>query len=109
MTPELVGTIGVYVSAALATLSLIALVALARFWRSKGGWFVFWDLLMVTWVLDLITVVDLGLVRDAPWFVWLRVGSFAVGFPLVLGWRLWIIFDLQLRRRIVAYRGARHR
>lgn len=106
MTPELLGTIGVYLSASLATLSLIALVTLARFWRSRGGWFVFWDLLVVTWLLDMIAVVDLF--GDANWFVWLRVGTFALGFPLVLGWRLWIILDLQLRQRIKAYRGGRH-
>lgn len=96
MTPELLGTIGVYVSAALATLSLAGLILLARFWRSRGGWFVFWDLLMLTWILDLIVVAH---VFDPPWFAWLRVGTFAVGMPLVLAWRCWIIFDLQVRRR----------
>lgn len=109
MTPEQLGTIGVNVSATLATLSMIGLVSLARFWRSRGGWFVFWDLMMVTWILDMIVVVDLF--GDSPWFMWLRVGAFAVGFPLVLGWRLWIILDLQLRsryRKYVAYREGRH-
>jgi hypothetical protein len=27
---------------------------------------------------------------------------------LVLGWRSWIIFDLQLRNMTMAYRGRRH-
>lgn len=97
MTPQEVGTIGVYLSAALASVGFISFVTLARFWRSgRGGWLVFWDLLMISWVLDLSTIAHLF---DPPWFSWLRVGTFAVGFPLVLAWRAWIIFDLQARRR----------
>lgn len=97
MTPQQLGTFGVYLSAILATVGFIGFVVLARFWRSgRGGWLVFWDLLLVAWVLDLSSISHLF---DPPWFAWLRVGTFAVGFPLVLGWRSWIIFDLQHRRR----------
>lgn len=110
MTPQLLGTIGVYLSAALATAGVIAFVSLARFWRSRGGWHVFWYMLMISWVLDLAVVRSLF--GEAPWFAWLRAASFAVGMPLVLGWRSWIIFDLQLRRRWLrptAYGGDRRR
>lgn len=97
MTPQTLGTIGVYLSAVLATVGFIGFVTLARFWRSgRGGWLVFWDLLLVAWVLDVSSIAHLF---DPPWFAWLRVGTFAVGFPLVLAWRSWIIFDLQVRSR----------
>jgi hypothetical protein len=36
---------------------------------------------------------------DPPWFTWLRMWTFVLGMPVVLGWRSWIIFDLQHRRR----------
>jgi len=107
VSPQTVGTIGVYLSAVLATVGFVSFVTLARFWRSgRGGWLVFWDLLLISWVLDLSSIAHLF---DPPWFVWLRVGTFAVGFPVVLAWRSWIIFDLQARRRrrlLKAYREA---
>lgn len=107
MTPELVGTIGLYVSAVIATAGLFGFVLHARFWRSRGGWHVFWYMLVIAWVLDMASVSHLF---DPPWFTWLRMGTFAVGMPVVLAWRLWIIFDLQLGRRLhtlVTYRGDR--
>lgn len=110
MTPELIGTIGIFLSAAISTIGFAGFVTLAKFWKSRGGWHVFWYMLMITWILDLIVVRDIF--GDAPWFVWLRVVSFSVGLPAVLAWRSWIIFDLQLIRRfrrLTAYRGARHR
>lgn len=97
MTPEQLGTIGVYLSASFATAGLAGLVLYARFWRSRGGWHVFWYMLMIAWVLDL--AVARLLFGDAPWFAWLRAGTFAVGMPVVLAWRSWIVFDLQLMRR----------
>ena len=106
MTPQLLGTIGIHLSAVISTVGLVLFVGLARFWRSRGGWHVFWYMLMISWVLDLSSISHLF---DAPWFVWLRVATFAVGMPLVLGWRSWIIFDLQLMRRwrtAQAYRKA---
>lgn len=96
MSPQTLGTIGVYLSAALATAGFVCFVTLARFWKSQGGWLVFWDLLLISWVLDLASIAHLA---DPPWFAWLRVATFAVGFPLVLAWRLWIILDLQVRQR----------
>jgi uncharacterized membrane protein len=97
VTPQLLGTIGVFLSAALSSIGFVLFTALARFWHSRGGWHVFWYMLMITWVLDLVVIRSLF--GDAPWFAWLRAGTFAVGMPLVLGWRSWIIFDLQIRRR----------
>lgn len=109
MTPQLLGTIGIYLSAATSTIGFIGFVTLARFWHSRGGWHVFWYMLMITWVLDLSSIAHLF---DPPWFTWLRVGTFAVGMPVVLAWRSWIIFDLQLRGRnqeSMTYGGHRHR
>lgn len=106
MTPQTLGTFGVYVSAILSTVGFVSFVTLARFWQSgRGGWLVFWDLLMVAWILDLSSISHLF---DPPWFAWFRVATFAVGFPALLVWRLQIIFDLQLRDRWRrrAYRGA---
>jgi hypothetical protein len=96
LTPQLLGTIGVYLSAAISTIGLAGFVSLSRFWRSRGGWHVFWYMLMITWVLDMSSIAHLF---DPPWFVWMRVGTFAVGMPLVLAWRTWIVFDLQLLQR----------
>jgi FtsH-binding integral membrane protein len=107
VTPQDLGTVGVYLSAAISTVGLVGFATLARFWRSQGGWHVFWYMLVLTWVLDLAVVR--ALFGDAPWFAWLRAGSLTVGLPLVLAWRAWIIFDLQLVRRYReagAYRGA---
>jgi FtsH-binding integral membrane protein len=107
VTPELLGTIGVFISAACSTAGFIGFTALARFWRSRGGWHVFWYMLVLTWVLDLAVVRVLF--GEADWFAWLRAGSLTVGMPLVLAWRAWIIFDLQLLRRhrqAGAYRKA---
>lgn len=106
MTPLELGTIGVYLSALLSTTGFIGFVTLARFWQSRGGWLVFWDLFLVTWVLDLASVSHLF---DPPWFAWTRVGTFAFGFPIILAWRAAIVFDLQLpsrQRRPPAYREA---
>ena len=96
MTPQAVGTLGVYVSAVIATVGFLGFVATARFWHARGGWHVFWYMLMIAWVLDLSSVSHLF---DPPWFLWTRVATFAIGMPLVLAWRLWIIFDLQLLQR----------
>ena len=104
MTPLQLGTIGVYLSAILSTTGFIGFVTLARFWRSHGGWLVFWDMLMVTWVLDLSSVSHLF---DPPWFAWTRVATFAIGFPIILGWRAAIVFDLQLPGRWQAGRAYR--
>lgn len=104
MTPIEVGTVGVVVSAVLSTVGFCSFLTLATFWRSKGGWFVFWDLLMVTWVLDLSSIAHIW---NPTWFAWTRLVTFAIGFPILLGWRCWIIFDLQLwgpRREFRAYR-----
>jgi hypothetical protein len=96
VTPQLLGTIGIYASAVVATGGFLGFALAARFWSSRGGWHVFWYMLVIAWVLDLSSLAHLF---DPPWFVWLRVGTFTVGMPLVLGWRSWIIFDLQIRRR----------
>lgn len=107
MTPQEIGTIGLYVSAAIASLGFIAFAITARFWASRGGWHVFWYMLVIAWVLDLTTIAHF--VHGTTWFTWLRVLSFALGLPFVLAWRSWIIFDLQLRQRYMAYGGRRHR
>ncbi|GEM_PF-2398415 len=104
MTPYLIGTIGIYASALIATVGFVAFVVTARFWESRGGWHVFWYMLVIAWVLDLSSIAHLF---DPPWFTWMRVGTFAVGMPFVLAWRSWIIFDLQLRHRPMAYRESR--
>lgn len=106
MTPIQLGTLGVYLSSVLSTVGFIGFVTLARFWRSRGGWLVFADLLMVTWILDLSSVSHLF---DPPWFAWTRFGTFAVGMPIILAWRAAVVFDLQFLRRhreSPAYREA---
>lgn len=108
MTPEVLGTVGIYLSAVMATVGLVGYAMLARFWRSRGGWHVFWFMLVLAWVLDLAALRNL--IGFPAWLEWLRLGTFAVGMPVVLGWRCWIIFDLQLgqwRREKVAYGGGR--
>lgn len=108
MTPQAIGTIGLYLSAVLSTAGFAAFASLARFWHSRGGWHVFWYMLMISWVLDLASLAHLF--GDSPTFAWVRAVSFAVGMPIVLGWRSWIVFDLQLLRRFrhpETYRGDR--
>jgi hypothetical protein len=96
VTSQFVGTLGLYLSAIIATVGFIGFALMARFWISRGGWHVFWYMLMVAWVLDLAALSHFG---DPAWFTWLRVGSFAVGMPIVLAWRSWLVFDLQLLQR----------
>lgn len=105
MTPQTLGTIGLYASAVISTVGFIGFTVMARFWHSRGGWHVFWYMLMISWVLDLSSISHIW---DPPWFAWTRVVTFTIGMPFVLAWRSWIIFDLQLRRRPVAYGGHRH-
>jgi hypothetical protein len=105
VTPYLIGTIGLYVSAVIASAGFTVFAVTARFWESRGGWHVFWYMLVVAWILDLTSVAHF--VHDTSWFMWLRVLSLALGLPAVLAWRSWIIFDLQLRQRWRAYRGGR--
>jgi hypothetical protein len=105
VTPYLIGTIGLYVSAVIASAGFAGFAVTARFWESRGGWHVFWYMLVIAWILDLTTVAHF--VHDTAWFMWLRVLSLAFGLPAVLAWRSWIIFDLQLRQRWRAYRGGR--
>lgn len=108
MSPVQLGNVGVDLSALAATSGLAGFVLLARFWRSRGGWHVFWYMLVLAWTLDLAVVRMLF--GDSPWFAWLRAVTFTVGMPTVLVWRSWIIFDLQLRRRLtqmMAYGGRR--
>lgn len=97
MTPQLLGTLGVYASAIISTIGFIGFALLARFWTSRGGWHVFWFMAVIAAVLDLIVLRYLF--GDTNWFAWLRTGVFAVGMPIVLGWRTWLIFDAQLFRR----------
>ena len=97
MTPIQLGTIGLYASAVIATIGFAGFALLARFWTSRGGWHVFWFMLVIAWILDLNTIAHLF--RGENWFAWLRASSLAIGLPLVLAWRSWIIFDLQLFRR----------
>jgi len=96
VTPTALGTWGLYLSAVIATVGFVGFAVMARFWTSRGGWHVFWYMLVIAWVLDLASVAHLF---DPPWFAWLRLGSFAIGMPIVLAWRSWIVFDLQLFRR----------
>lgn len=101
MKPHEIGTIGLYVSAVIASVGFAAFASTARFWASRGGWHVFWYMLVIAWILDLSSLAHL--VVDRGWFLWLRVLSLVIGLPFVLAWRFWIIFDLQLRHRWMAY------
>lgn len=107
MTPNLIGTIGIYASAAIATVGFAAFVVTARFWASRGGWHVFWFMLVLAWVLDLSSIAHIF--GDSNGFQWVRAVTFAIGMPFVLAWRSWIIFDLQLRQHPMAYAEGRQR
>lgn len=110
MTPTQLGTVGLFLSAAIATIGFLGFAFLARFWTSRGGWHVFWFMLVIAWLLDLNCFYHFF--DGQLWYAWLRAGSLAIGLPFVLGWRSWIIFDLQLfhrRRRGVAYREPDNR
>ncbi len=54
-------------------------------------------MLVIAWVLD--QGVARALFGDSPWFAWERAVTFAVGMPLVLGWRSWLILNFQLLHR----------
>lgn len=105
MTPVGFGNIGLVLSAIAATFGFIGYVTLARFWRSHGGWHVFWYMALIAWILDL-SVCRLWF-GDSHWFAWVRAVSFTIGMPVVLLWRALIIFDLQLGGRRRTYPGDR--
>lgn len=109
-----IGAVEIVISAALITLGLVVFTALAKWWRSEGGWHVFCFMLSIGAVLDLSAArVVAGAGLDVPWFVWLRVAVFTT-MPVVIAWRVWIIIWAQVilpvreRSTLRAERGAIH-
>lgn len=101
-----VGNVGLAICAALDTTSVVAYWARAhddqhgRWWKSPFGVHLMCFMLAFAIVLDQSVIYLLTgpglLVSAAPgmrpdWFAWMRVISFTVLIPAVLGWRLYII------------------
>jgi hypothetical protein len=109
-----IGAVEIVISAALITLGIVIFTALAKWWRSEGGWHVFCFMASIGAVLDLSAArVILGASLDVPWFIWVRVVVFST-VPIVIAWRVWIIIMAQVirpvreRSTLRAERGAIH-
>lgn len=107
-TQQIVGNVLVIVSTLLA-LAIVVLYHLSSPWRrSEAGrhLMTFTAVIAVVLLLTAIRVVA-GAGLDTPWFQWVRTVVF-VGVPIVLAWRLAILWRAQFRGRSWAeIRGRR--
>lgn len=92
-----VGTALVFVSAALAWAFCIGYHLSARWWESRAGR----HLMTFTGALAVVlTLWAVGAVTPTkgPWWEVTRLVAFT-GIPASLGWRLWLLYRLQIRPR----------
>lgn len=92
---QVAGTVLVVVSAALAWAVCILYHFSARWWEREAGWHIMTFTGTLAAVLTLWAVGAVAPARDAWWEV-LRLVAFT-GVPISLGWRLWIVYRLQVR------------
>jgi hypothetical protein len=88
------------VLSAIEALAFVAMYSVvARWWRSEVGRNIMALMGVIAAVLVLSTIrIIFG---DNSWFAWLRLGVFA-GVPVVLARRLWLLWRVQVRDRLVA-------
>lgn len=94
----------------LAWLFVILYHVASPWWRSEAGRNLMSMMFVIAAVLSLSTVrIVAGAGADTGWFVWLRTLVFAA-VPVVIGWRLWMLWRVQFRGRTWAQiRGHRRR
>lgn len=93
-----IGTVLVVISAALAWANVLAYHLSAPWWRSETGRHVMTFNAVLAIVLTLWAVGALTLNARGPWWDMLRLVAFT-GVPLSLGWRLTLLYRLQIRRK----------
>ena len=94
---HLIGNILIVICAGLAT-AICALYHLsARWWESEPGRHIMSFTAVIALLLWLWTI-GAFFDRDATWFQALRLVAF-FGLPWVLGWRLWLLYKIQIRPR----------
>lgn len=92
---QVAGTVLVVVSALLAWAVCVVYHLSARWWEREVGRHVMTFTATLAVVLTLWAVGAVAPARDTWWEV-LRLVAFT-GVPLSLGWRLWIVYRLQIR------------
>lgn len=92
---ELFGTVLIVASAALASAFCVLYHLSAPWWRSEEGRHTMSFTGVIAVVLTLWTI---GAMTPAhgPWWLVVRLVAFS-GVPLVLAWRLWLLWRLQIR------------
>jgi hypothetical protein len=95
VNPVVVGNVELVIFAALVGAFVVVYGATTRWWEGHAG------ANMMAFMFILALVSALGVVHillddgDARWFLWLRVGVFALA-PVVAGWRLWLLIRTQV-------------
>jgi hypothetical protein len=93
---QVIGTGLVIVSAVLAWAVCIAYHLSARWWASEAGRHLMTFTAVLAVVLTLWTVGALTPTTKGGWWQIVRLVAFT-GVPLSLGWRLWMVYRLQIR------------
>lgn len=93
---QTVGTVLVVVSAVLAWAVCVLYHLSARWWESEAGQHVMTFTAVLAVVLTLWAVGALTPATKGTWWQVLRLVAFT-GVPISLGWRLWMVFRLQIR------------
>jgi hypothetical protein len=95
VNPVVVGNVELVIFAALVSAFVVVYGATTRWWEGHAG------ANMMAFMFILSIVSGLGVVHlfvddnNARWFLWLRVGVFALA-PVVAGWRLWMLIRAQV-------------
>lgn len=95
---QLLGTVLIAVSAVLAVAICVLYHRSARWWESEAGRHVMSFTGVIALVLWLWLIGALTQTQDRPWWDVVRLVAFT-GVPWVLGWRLWLLYKLQIRPR----------
>lgn len=105
---QIVGNGLVVLTTVLAWLFVVLYHLSSPWWRSEAGRNLMSMMAVIAAVLSLSAVrIVIGADSDTPWFIWLRVLTFAAT-PLVIGWRVWMLWRVQFRgRRWAEIRGRR--
>lgn len=93
---QAIGTVLVVVSAVLAWAVCVLYHLSARWWRSEAGRHVMTFTAVLALVLSLWVVGALTPAAKGQWWQIVRLVAF-VGVPVSLGWRLWMVWRLQVR------------
>ncbi len=92
---RLLGSVLIFTCAVMATGFCVLYHLSARWWESREGRHVM-SFTAVLAILLLLWSAGILAGADSTWFQIVRLVAFA-GLPWVLGWRLWLLYKIQIR------------